>query len=994
MLEKKLALGCPSTLAVFAARHIVVIADNPRILKVTDRTEMDLSNGLEEGYSVNPAHLKAIISFQERFMRGQLQQRAIFGSVLDIPLRSKLAMMLELHLKILTAPLSNSYKFDNDEDGVTEIELIASAAKAWRSELIELSACPARHTGIPEIVRLLRDLLTNKNGALKKIEVYIDEEDSEDDPAFYSIFGVNNDEVELVLSALASLARYARLGPKDNESASESLPNDLAEWTKSTLENKTELMTTIARHHIENWFSMRVNSEVLTSFRCARNALLAARAHAQTTEAEPLQKELADFPDYDPEDGEVWEETETVLATARFGKDGPLSAREYLTVARTLEQVMDEPAAIKYARMGLLEDADRLTRFELNIQIAESRYNIWQDKFEDAYGLGFVDLGESKIQKRRTIKSDLRELWGVIGAINEALKVLPEAKHVDGFIKGELCFTYQRRARLEMLLPGMRSSVLLSMSMAIQNKASVSEILILDELVEGFAQSEMWGEIIQLLRILKDQKRLYDCKEVTKKHFLRAALATGEGEFLREVCQNYSEKEYLGSVARALAFTDLSHVHRFACKNPSVAQEQSSRVLRIKLVTPAQFSFTTSQISDIKLEDFRSASLIDDKLRVMNDLEQLVERVRARYGAIFDRGMWMWQIAIPLVRMQVKMGPIQKVYTELQAMFDACLSHLQGKDFCNEPLTLRKLATVLSLCPNSLKGQAAIALSCQFYYVREKAPLALDVEDRSEEESGHADSLEESSEEGPEDSTMRDSDIISEGTDAKSDDSAPPSSDTLDSDAAWNEFYAPCVSCSVEFGDWQENMYLCYCCTCTDLCEECYKKRRSQHRAAEAGVELKTLEVPPLDEVLAMLRRRSDKTDKARPIDTLSTRQLLYTRIPPIINREESPMRASQSPAPPTRVLDLEQESESEYEPRHSPKFEEGERDPSYLDLCPAGHHHIKGPATDWDGVYNGVIRLKKPSPHIGGKSEIQFTEWLELLRTQWNDAWERYWID
>lgn len=54
--------------------------------------------------------------------------------------------------------------------------------------------------------------------------------------------------------------------------------------------------------------------------------------------------------------------------------------------------------------------------------------------------------------------------------------------------------------------------------------------------------------------------------------------------------------------------------------------------------------------------------------------------------------------------------------------------------------------------------------------------------------------------------------------------------------------------------------------------------------------------------------------------------------------------------------------------------------------LCPRGHQHIKSPVDGWEGIQDGVFRIKG--------QDIAFKDWLDDLRLRkWPGAWNKFWL-
>jgi len=63
------------------------------------------------------------------------------------------------------------------------------------------------------------------------------------------------------------------------------------------------------------------------------------------------------------------------------------------------------------------------------------------------------------------------------------------------------------------------------------------------------------------------------------------------------------------------------------------------------------------------------------------------------------------------------------------------------------------------------------------------------------------------------------------------------------------------------------------------------------------------------------------------------------------------------------------------------------ERDgnPDWLKLCPKGHQHIKSTVEGWEGVQNGVFRIRG--------EDFKFLDWLLDIRdNKWKAGWDRFW--
>lgn len=59
-------------------------------------------------------------------------------------------------------------------------------------------------------------------------------------------------------------------------------------------------------------------------------------------------------------------------------------------------------------------------------------------------------------------------------------------------------------------------------------------------------------------------------------------------------------------------------------------------------------------------------------------------------------------------------------------------------------------------------------------------------------------------------------------------------------------------------------------------------------------------------------------------------------------------------------------------------------RPAGWIEACPWGHCHVKGPIEGWEGIKGGMIKY--------GETEIEVKDWLVKLEEEWKQCWEEYW--
>lgn len=148
-----------------------------------------------------------------------------------------------------------------------------------------------------------------------------------------------------------------------------------------------------------------------------------------------------------------------------------------------------------------------------------------------------------------------------------------------------------------------------------------------------------------------------------------------------------------------------------SCIDPVTGTESEETLLK-----------TRTELSDIIFEQFRTVSTFKEKEDLLQEMQSVPNR---RLGNIFfsSDSSGLRNLTL-LARMYRKMGSLRKFQEDFETAFQTCVNALEDDNPWNDMYYLRTLFNIL-VCLSSLRGEAEVAYSAQFYVLTPKVLRAV-----------------------------------------------------------------------------------------------------------------------------------------------------------------------------------------------------------------------------------------------------------------------------
>ncbi|KAK2762609.1 hypothetical protein FQN54_000782 [Arachnomyces sp. PD_36] len=778
-----------------------------RVLSIFDHydesdNDTDTDTNDDESYlegSTTSEKIKSLVGFQERSFRVYFRKalESTTNAALHLSQKAIHVMMFEMSAQILAMPRTG------DAYSEAEGELIAYASKSLFEHFISVRGVSAEEAG--PVIKGLFAVLTNINGALKKLEAAVP--NYMDGP--YGILGSTESNIE---EALEQLKEFAELDPPASQTSNDNALYQAVQWAKLELGDRATVLKCAARRHIDNWLQTHDNMEAYISFRFAHQALCYLPEEAF---ADLVVNAGADPPFTRGRSTFESITTSSYYATASFGR-WDKTAMFYKRISQALLGGGYGIGALWPAKLGLDLATTREDRFDLLYIISTIKFAMWWDAFNPWFGqfrkltnrapsypLG-LDFPESPegpadgtASESPMFATAIEAAAEILAILEAALELQPEIPHSDHKLRLSINQLYQIKALVETLLEGHREDAIQSMANAMAAKTFDSNVLYFNNILEAFKEYQMWPAIIKLLRQLPGYNPfIYDGHPMTHEAIQKAAKAgTPEDRELvaslyRKAIPSHLEEEEVFDIGCLLYSSEF---HWLVMNDSLSAKKLVKRFLEVSRGSLQWVGHASRQLADILTEEFRTSGDLSRKHEILQEMEEVVEITKQRYGAEFQ--VEQADTRIPLAIMRRKMGPAQVFFNDLNATFNGCLETLQDDKSGNDPYGFRILARTLILVPG-MEEYARVALSCQFSIV----DIELYEREKGEKEGEKEDDDEDEDEDEDEDKNE-------------------------DDQAYWR---IRCDECSKSIsGLEEEKNYLCYYCG-WDLCGKCYQARQER----------------------------------------------------------------------------------------------------------------------------------------------------------------------
>ncbi|KAL8393203.1 hypothetical protein RB595_003124 [Gaeumannomyces hyphopodioides] len=681
-------------------------------------------------------------SFRSYFLKILSQSPNPVSDVLGCPLAG---LMLEMATELLTMPWE-----DATAPTEAEKELTEHAANSFSRYVAELPVADLGEERVWSALNGVRRVLANENGAVSKLEAIVDPNDE--------IFCILGDH-EVALDILRDLA--VRLGAPQA-----ALPANTDDMDFSAPHSKT--LKQIAKQHISNWYEATGSRTAFISFRLALQALCNAGTLRPTVSEDEIS-------------------TKGVEEVAEVGKWNR-TARYHKQASLALYFSLANEEAFKHAKEGLQKvEADgtaEAARERLDLQqiVAGTKFSMWEKIYKPIERtFGQLVETEAAVEDAREVHRLFREALDTASLS----KLVSQLESDDG-LRFDINMCYQIKARLEILLDDHQKNAVETVLKSIEFKIPATPLQYFDEMIEGLAAKRMWGDILRFLKGIKDEPPMsYNRWGLTHGGILKAARTyDAEG---RNVVRDF----YIASIPRHLDVSDtasfeaslwLAKFYQFVTHELALAKQQARQLLNVNQGGLQWVRTATELIADVLSAEFRASDKLEQKLALLQEMEQLVNDTRRHYGPDFRVEKAFTRI--PLSLMLKRMGPEKEFYHGLESTFNDCLETLSDDDSQNDPYSFRMLAKTLMLVPGMDETLAQVALSCQFSIMNPERYK----EERRRDRGGDTDS-------------------------------------SSDSDSAYFTIY--CDVCGTNTSTYTPSnpkaTYLCYHCADRDLCAECYK---------------------------------------------------------------------------------------------------------------------------------------------------------------------------
>ncbi|KAK7403841.1 hypothetical protein QQX98_010387 [Neonectria punicea] len=424
------------------------------------------------------------------------------------------------------------------------------------------------------------------------------------------------------------------------------------------------LLTSVARHHIQNWSTAEDGESAYRALRFAYVALCnAGIPEIVNRHGDHLEREL-------PED--IFE------GVPAWGVGKSLGAKHYSQMSVALFFAGYVDMAVEMAEKGEKEAKEWWEVFELRYRIARVHFKTWQGSSER------LDMVEEALEKFEKAASEVPDSFD----------------DKEDRLKGLVNTMYQLKARLEVdhYEEDVRSRAIQSMKAAAKAQPNGFYVRFFAELVKAFGRHEEWQHICDLLTILKNP--LSDWSTDRTRRFVdRAAKACGREKEVRELYR------------LAVSQPDPDGDSVFETRLAWAAFE---RFVMATLCDDDDARKSAWVLADILLDEFLSAKTLTAKREAQSQLQDVVDRLEQRENSpLYGR---LSPTAVSLAIMRRRLGSAKEFHDEAIGILRACKEALSDDRTGNDASSLRQVARIMALLPDCTE-EAKIALACRFHDV-------------------------------------------------------------------------------------------------------------------------------------------------------------------------------------------------------------------------------------------------------------------------------------
>ncbi|KLU84503.1 hypothetical protein MAPG_03544 [Magnaporthiopsis poae ATCC 64411] len=637
----------------------------------------------------------SILGFQERSLRAFFRQAAENDQGLKCSPSDAHAIILRICIAALRT--SNDQKLYSDS-------LTTYAAANWGRHFVAIDTEGIGDAQAAEVLESIHSLLNNKNNALRVVELGITTPKCTVlDAADLASAG----ESSGVLNCLQGWARRALKLPPGI------LSYGLADWYRPLAAEPARVFITLARSHINNWFSAQWIIQAYASFRVAQSTLRAGSRLPELRQNPGLREY---FEKHRESDEPTTIESFDVVANAFW--DIVKTAASHRGIARAMKHVhMFEPA---------------IARLDLSLSLVEEgadkeieRYDALSSK-GDAFIRLAQTLGDSDPGRSKELMAQ------AAGTLAEAIGILDLQTWLGPGVArdGDGAFAWGWIVR------GMHAVACAGIGDFAASLASIKRSAaegtfgvlpgFLSRIIKAMVDGNELSLMLDLLRSVGDRDRL-SLFETLSVHspMLRAAHERGESgailELLDSASQYAAREKLYRSRARLLEITA-----QFAWSVMG-REEEAKKRLRTLLDEDQIPSYYMNEAADLLAqllyEQFRQSPLPNTKNSALEELRRIRRKLE---NEVSDFDPARSYTVVPLALMLRRLGPALDYAAVLQAAFNACIEGLKDDTGANDFQSLFLLKRVL-MCVDGLERDAQIAYSAQQYILdddifrREKA---------------------------------------------------------------------------------------------------------------------------------------------------------------------------------------------------------------------------------------------------------------------------------
>ncbi|KAL8388797.1 hypothetical protein RB595_008937 [Gaeumannomyces hyphopodioides] len=650
----------------------------------SDVSDSDNSDSKPDEHGVSDDHgADNILGFQERSLRAFFRQAGENDQGLKCSPSDAHAIILRISIAILRTSCEEKLYSEN---------LAKYSAANWSSHFLAIDMESISDALAAEVLQSIHSLLSNKNNALRQIEC--------DMPRFATVL----DGVELVVTgenskAMGCLQAWARRALK---LPSGILPYGLADWYRPMAAEPARAFITLARSHINNWFSAEGTNEAYSSFRAAQHTLRAGSHLPELRQNPGLRQYFEKHPDGDEADIESFD----VVANAFW--DIVKTAASHRGIARAMKMV------------GMWEPA--IAQLDISLSLVEEGANKEGERYDamNSKGDAVISLAQSL-----TVSDPGRakELMGqAVEILAEALRIRdaqvaqnPDVVKIkDGTFADVWVLSVLSNHALACAGIGDFDASLASIKRFAAHREWSIPLDFVDEIIKYMVDGGKASLVLVLLKSITpdDRLALFETSSVRNPMF-RVAKQEGESEAMLELLDSASQyaAEHKAYHSRAPLLVGAA---QFAWRVMGREEEAKDR-LRTVLAEPQIPSFYMSEaaelLAQLLYEQFRHSPVPNTKNSALEELRSVRSRMETD---IVDFHPARSDTVVPLALMLRKLGPALDYAGALQDAFSLCIDGLKDDTGANDFQSLRLLAKVL-MCVDGLERDAQIAYTAQQY---------------------------------------------------------------------------------------------------------------------------------------------------------------------------------------------------------------------------------------------------------------------------------------